>query len=87
MTLIDPEKEYSPCPWCWEPGRLIVRHFDDVHMEYDHVQVGCVNENCLVKPRTNRIVVLSRRAKGDTKKAIQKSIERWESRNDTRTKK
>lgn len=80
MTLTDPKTEYAPCPWCGQPGRLIVRDFvDDLATHY---LVGCVNENCLVKPRTNRIAVLNRRAKGDTKKAIQKSVERWERRND-----
>lgn len=76
-TLIEPTRNYRPCPWCKQPGKLIFTSYD--RGCYGAYQVGCVNKDCPVRPRTPKI-----RFNGDYEghrdKARECSIERWEGR-------
>lgn len=90
MTLTDPKTEYAPCPWCGQPGRLIVRPCfgrleDGRNASATSYRVGCRNQDCLVKPRTSAIYILNIQSDDSKQGAIKYSIERWERRNGQKT--
>ena len=81
-TIIDPKTEYAPCPFCGEPGRVISRTHDGDTYIY---QVGCVNDECHVKPRTERVTVTPKDGDIYRKAIIEHSIRRWEKRYENNT--
>ena len=80
-TIIDPKTKYAPCPFCGEPGRLITKFYGQDYDMVHFTQIGCVNRECHVMPRTHRIHVFEHRNSGACSKAIFESKRKWETRN------
>ena len=83
ILIADPTKEFSECPWCHTPGRLIVRASStDLGGQPYAVSVGCANNKCEVKPHS-MAVVITEESTDALQEAMNKCISRWEDRNAT----